>query len=142
MKILGVDPGGTTGLCMATYTDKIVRPLGLQHKKLYPHLGLWIAEADLIIMERVVLHGSITEGKADQLTAVGAVQYMCKELGKPDIVWLTPEERGTVTKKMYVPDSYDLPMPHAKDAYLLILAYALREGMIIPHDAKHFTVKG
>ena len=134
MKLLGIDPGGTTGLCVTKY-NRLDRPVGIHLDDLYPQLGLWVEDAHLVIMESFVATGNLTKGKIDQLRAIGAIEYKNKDAGNPPIVWITPEERKAVKKKIKVP-YVKIPKPHAQDAYLLILAYALREGLLEPNGTE------
>lgn len=142
MKLLGIDPGGTTGLCIVD-TKKITRPYGMQSRYLYPHLGGWITDADLIVMETVVAHGSLSQGKIDQIKAVGAVEYLA-ELYRVCIVWITPENRKVAERLVEFKDSNwnDVPAPHSRDAFYLTVAYALKEGLIELDDAKPIVIKG
>jgi len=137
MYILGIDPGELTGFCMLNVrqgVDLLTRPVGAQvdSKHLHNMVHSWIGEADVIVVESEVRHGRLTEGKIAQLKVIGVIEYVTRRFGK-DIIWITPEERKN--SKIEAPDTASVPRPHAQDAYQLIIAYGIREGLIILDEA-------
>lgn len=131
-KILGIDPGGTTGFCSI-----LIDPLG-GHRILesFETKDIWLSKRafsrfDKIVVESVVAHGKLTEGKIEQIKTVGYLEVVCD-----DLQWVTPEERSRVQGTALVKGT------HAKDAYRVALAYALREGLITKDEAATLSDEG
>jgi len=128
--IFGIDPGGTTGFCLIETTElgEIVFQEAVERKGIgqFPNLRL----CDVVAMEDVVPTGRLTAGKALQLKAIGAI-----EAQGVNIEYVSPEERKRV--------SISLPIrgDHAKDAYRVAVAYAIREGLVSNDVAISFLAK-
>ena len=117
MRILGIDPGGTTGFCWIDIVGD-----GYNVFRSYEERDLWMFPClshAIVAMESCVATGQLTKGKMQQLKAIGAVEYTGVEIN-----WVTPEERSRVKKipKEVVGD-------HARDACRVAVAFALRKGL-------------
>ena len=125
--ILGIDPGGTTGLCLLN-SDKPHRPVGTETKRITVPL-LWIEQADVIVMESSVSYGAINSDKVDQIEKMGAIKAFA-EMRKLTLHKVTPEERKRIKAVKMAADG-DVIGKHAQDAYRVAMAYAIREGLVV-----------
>ena len=133
MIILGVDPGGITGLCLVnfdkeTYELKLLQEDEVHIDNLTPmELSFWLPDyaewsVGLIVMESIVKTGRLTQGKIDQIRAAERVRYEA-EVYRISLVEVTPEERGRakVTKEI-LGEREGKKLNHAEDALRAVIA--------------------
>lgn len=138
LKILGIDPGGTTGVCCIQVDDMQGHRI-LESDEIS---NIWkvktgFSQCDVIVVESLVPHGKLTQGKIDQIKAIAIVESQARFRGQNVIKWITPEERGRVKK---APSK--VVGTHAKDAFRVALAYALKEGLITQDEAVTLSTEG
>lgn len=137
-RIAGIDPGGTTGVCCI----EIDELSGSRVLESYQVPDIWKAKigfghCDVMVVESMVPHGKLTQGKIDQIKSIAIIESQSRFRGQDFIKWVTPEERGRVKK---APSC--VVGTHAKDAFRVALAYALREGLISPDEAVTLSNEG
>lgn len=96
MKILGVDPGGTTGYFLANFLNQkdveLIRMEAVSEGKFFQWvdlLGMPPLEFDIMALEDFIARPSFTDGRWTELPVakqIGALQYRCHQLGKPCVM--------------------------------------------------------
>ena len=132
MRILSIDPGGNTGLCVISLANGKVKVEAWDTISDNTQFD-WIKYIDkhiphVLVMESMVAHGKLTRGKIDQIKAMGIVEWIAYRKHVSPIEYITPEERGRINK---VPA--DIKGDHARDAYRVGVAYAVKKGRIAPN---------
>lgn len=133
MIILGVDPGGTTGMCLVdldktTGTVYVLEADQITLPDLNPiELSFWFPEFDrrtgepieTVVIESIVKTGRLTDGKIDQIKAAERIKYET-EIYQIPVVEVTPEERGRITlteeETKEIRRFTGRKLPHAEDA--------------------------
>lgn len=126
--VVGVDPGRTTGFCvisekgtplswgelgMDELMQTLERIVSLMHVPVY------------CVLEDIVPTGRLNKDKIDQIKAFDRA-YLTLLENAENMVIVPPESRRITTHK--VPKS--IQGGHAKDAFLLAVSWAEREGLI------------
>ncbi len=125
--IMGVDPGGTTGICICRLGEQEIVVVYHGQWKLQDLItGNWSAgnqlcglmsTVDITAMESVVASGMLTAGKIDQIKAEDRI-FVESSLRNIEVAYITPEERKRVKQ---VPK--EVKGDHARDAYRVAVAY-------------------
>lgn len=130
MKILGVDPGGTTGLCLVhvDVEDKATQVVVSEEvplKELTPTvLDYYLMFDDLtaVVFESIVSTGALTEGKINQIRAAERVLFEAEVYEKDKaLAFITPEARKKI--KEVPPEVHG---DHARDAFRVVRAFINR----------------
>ena len=135
--LIGFDPGGTTGICVLRANHNGVWKVMSTSQvsslfNLRVHMNLSrVIQQPCVVMESVIMHGSLTAGKAAQLKAVGVIESTGQT-----VLTVTPEERGRVKK---VPKY--ITGDHAKDAYRVAVAFALKKGLMTQDDTEYLLTE-
>ncbi len=124
IKILGVDPGETTGVCLITVVGGKVTPIMWTEyplNKLNPSSVMSFKtqhKPDYIGIETVVATGRLNKDKVNQIKAFDRWDITLQETPLGDIVYVTPE----ITKKINVEVPKEITGNHNRDAYRIAMA--------------------
>ena len=140
MKILGIDPGRTTGWAMLTFNDKgINTTLNFGETKDLNLLEIQnrIEEADQVVYESFLLRpkqarkGSFDWDPMETPQVIGSLKLLCRQLGKPIAEQnpsIKPVGYGFANMK-YVPGKKGM---HAQDAICHAFYYAVKNVGLKP----------
>lgn len=145
MKILAIDPGGTTGLAWYNfhgYDFYDTRPGTAMPRGFGPaavQIDMLIAQfdPDLIVVEKFTINASTIqksrEGSNLAIELVGVTRFLAKQSGKP------LEEQSPADAKNFVTDEklrrigwYVAGPDHARDALRHVLLASVRHGVVNP----------
>jgi hypothetical protein len=101
MRILGIDPGGTTGWAELNVIDNKLVPgfFGMTKDKTLKEIRPNIQNADVIVYEGFwirpdkAMGGKFNWQEPPALIVIGALLALCAELGKTQVVKQTPAQR-------------------------------------------------
>ena len=130
--VLGVDPGGHTGLALVDHSGTILsaavvsglRDLEKEWSKLAP-------EAEIVYCEEYTVYGAFTREAMDTIKTIGVIEYLAYRDGLPIQFRLAGSRKGylwIVEKRLRyfsLPSKTDYP--HIRDAYSHALA-GMRAG--------------
>ena len=140
MRIIGIDPGGTTGITVLAKDVRgnwVVADMRESQSlsalsQLLEMMGTNNRIETYFVMESAVPHGKITKGKMLQMFAIGAVMSAVPYR----LEAVTPEERSRIKK---VPKRFKGVSDHIKDAYRTAVAYGLKKGLMSQDDADNLS---
>lgn len=129
MKIIGIDPGFTTGIVIAELQKDVVKVIHSEEVALDDNRSfhtfirlVTMHSPDIAVIEKVVLHGPFNRDKFHQCLAYrDAVLAVRNSLPSEKVSFFTPEQR----KRMGASPIARTVVKgnHAKDAFSLIVAY-------------------
>lgn len=145
VKILGIDPGKTTGLAMIEIKEKVPRPIFLDSSKdetLVDQERLF-SEADVIVCEDwktrpgIAMTGGFNQDRMPATRVIGAAQTLARLKGKQFVLQpasIKPVGYGWSNQK-YQAGKKGL---HTQDALAHAVYYAVNAGLCFPVKPKKF----
>ncbi len=125
MRVLAVDPGTTTGIVsviLHEHLDPVVESFG-DHSLSYlmQNLRHIIKGHNTVVIEDMIKTGRITDGKIDQIKAIGLVEQQAL-LRYYNLYYIQPSESKMIKEvPKFITDH------HSRDAYKVFKAWSLKE---------------
>lgn len=115
MKILAIDPGETTGVCLFKSPQKFkTKSLGKSFKEVADLI--YSTTPDFVVYERFTLYPSHAKALVwDEMytsQTIGVIRYVCELLNIPTVVQSASDKEFAV-----YPKDYKFPNNHERDAY-------------------------
>lgn len=144
MRILAVDPGGTTGIALKDFCCEPFNeapgtwmPVGFQRTASLLEQKILYDECDLVVCERFTIgpstRGKSTRGSNEAIELIGLTRYFCS---KQDVPF---EEQAPADAMSFVPDSrlrmigwYKTGEDHQRDAMRHCLLAGVRHEVVKP----------
>lgn len=131
MHVLGIDPGGTTGVAvLSVHEGRLVEQAHLRRAGVYENLERLVGMADVVAIERFVIsQRTLTKSRQmDAMYVVGAVEYVCSQRGVGFYLQLVSDAKAAFSDQMLRSLGLYSTNRHERDAirHALLLARRLR----------------
>ncbi len=126
LRILGIDPGGTTGLC--SYVDGEWVSSQRSATEAAAYIRSWMAaqwsSTTYVVAERFVPSARTLSFQPDALEIIGYTKYLCLDEGLPFYIQTPAAAKGLATNELLKTiGAYQPKTPHGMDAARHVVLY-------------------